>query len=152
MPNTTEILNALYFREQCVRWSYQSRDREAPWVHLLSQPADPPGVEEDACRSNCWHPVQVSQCVQLPLLELMLRVTIYFSDQTRLTTYTTSKWKITRNCSTESWDKGHGTLRKRSTQASFQPWLYCPSLVYPCLHDRKSQAHRLRPHNFSRVL
>lgn len=56
-------------QEQCRRW-YQSRDSEVSRVHLLCQPVDfSPGVEEDDSLGDRQRLVQITQGVQLPLLE-----------------------------------------------------------------------------------
>lgn len=50
--------------------TYQSRNSEVPSVHLLRQPVHfSPGVEEYDSLGDCQSLVQITQGVQLPLLE-----------------------------------------------------------------------------------
>lgn len=49
--------------------SYQSRNGEVPSMHLLCQPVYfSPGVEEYHRLGDCQSFIQITQCVQLPLL------------------------------------------------------------------------------------
>lgn len=52
------------------RGAYQSGDGEVPRVHLLRQPVNfSPGVEEDDSLRDGQRLIQITQGVQLPLLE-----------------------------------------------------------------------------------
>lgn len=55
--------------------SYQSRDGEVSSMHLFSQPVDfSPGVEEDHSLCDCQSLIQITESVQLPLLETNARL------------------------------------------------------------------------------
>lgn len=49
--------------------TYHSRDCEVTGVHLVSQPVDfPASVAEDDGLSDCERLIEITQCVQLPVL------------------------------------------------------------------------------------
>lgn len=49
--------------------THHGRDSEISGMHLLCEPINlPPGVDEDHCLGNGQGFIQVTQCVQLPLL------------------------------------------------------------------------------------
>lgn len=92
-------------QEQRRRW-YQSRDGEVSRMHLLCQPVDfSPGVEEDDSLGDRQRLVQITQGVQLPLLETE-KQTVWDTQVTaRFLHVRKQKRDVTQGLETE--DTGH---------------------------------------------
>lgn len=70
----TDRLNSCHRAKQAENRAYQSRDGEVSSMHLLSQPVDfSPGVEEDDSLGDGQCFIQITQGVQLPLLETFMK-------------------------------------------------------------------------------